>query len=383
MRRNTIVISINAAWNIVNFRGGVISALQERGYRIVALAPDDEYRARLEEMGVELCPIAIDSKGMSPLRDLILLARYRAVLSRLKPVLFLGYTIKPNIFGSLAAHSLGIPVINNISGLGTAFINEGLLTRIATTLYRIALRRSRTVFFQNDEDRRLFLARKIVRPEQAGLLPGSGVDVQRFQPAEPPGERDGCTFLFVGRLLWDKGVREFVEAARLVRARLPGARFQLLGFLDVPNRTAVGRSDVDGWIAEGLIEYLGAQSDVRPFVAAADCIVLPSYREGLPRTLLEGAAMGKPLIASDVPGCRDVVEHRANGLLCAVRDPGSLADAMMLIAEMPHQRRAEMGALGRRTVEQRFDQQIVIDLYLAAIEAALATSALGASGDSA
>jgi glycosyltransferase involved in cell wall biosynthesis len=374
MRRKTIVISINAAWNIVNFRRGVISALQERGYHIVALAPDDEYRARLQEAGVELVPIEIDSKGMSPLRDLILLARYRALLSRLKPVLFLGYTIKPNIFGSLAAHSLGIPVINNISGLGTAFINEGLLTRIATRLYRIALRRSRTVFFQNDEDRRLFLARKIVRPEQAGLLPGSGVDVQSFQPAEPVGERDGLAFLFVGRLLWDKGVREFVEAARLVRARLPGARFQLLGFLDVANRTAVGRSDVDGWAAEGLIEYLGAQADVRPFVAAADCIVLPSYREGLPRALLEGAAMGKPLIASDVPGCRDVVEHGGNGLLCAVRDPASLADAMMLMAEMPHQRRAEMGALGRRTVEQRFDQQIVIDLYLEAIEAALRKS---------
>lgn len=378
MRRNTIVISINAAWNIVNFRRGVISALQQRGYRIVALAPDDEYRACLAEIGVELCPIAIDSKGMSPLRDLILLARYRAVLGRLRPVLFLGYTIKPNIFGSLAAHSLGIPVINNISGLGTAFINEGLLTRIATILYGIALRRSRTVFFQNDEDRRLFLARRIVRPEQAGLLPGSGVDVQRFRPAEPHRERDSCTFLFVGRLLWDKGIGEFVEAARLVRARLPGARFQLLGFLDVPNRTAVGRSDVDGWAAEGLIEYLGAQGDVRPFVAAADCIVLPSYREGLPRSLLEGAAMGKPLIASDVPGCRDVVEHRANGLLCAVRDPGSLADAMMLMAEMPHQRRAEMGALGRKTVEQRFDQQIVIGLYLAAIEAAIGPNALRA-----
>lgn len=371
MTRNTIVISINAAWNIVNFRAGLISALQQRGYRIVALAPDDEYRTRLEEMGVELCPIAIDSKGMSPFHDLMLLARYRAVLRRLQPLLFLGYTIKPNIFGSLAAHSLGIPVINNISGLGTAFIKEGLLTRIATILYRIALRRSRTIFFQNDEDRRLFLARRIVRPEQARLLPGSGVDVRRFQPAEPAGARDGCTFLFVGRLLWDKGVREFVEAARLVRTRLPGASFQLLGFLDVPNRTAVGRSDVDGWVAEGLIDYLGAHSDVRPFVAAADCIVLPSYREGLPRTLLEGAAMGKPLIASDVPGCRDVVEHQANGLLCAVRDPSSLSDAMIVMAEMPHQRRAEMGALGRKTVEQRFDQQIVIDLYLAAIAAAL------------
>jgi glycosyltransferase involved in cell wall biosynthesis len=371
MKRETIVISINAAWNIVNFRSGMISALQQRGYRIVALAPDDEYRAPLEEAGVELCPIAIDSKGMSPLHDLILLARYRALLSRLRPVLFLGYTIKPNVFGSLAAHSLGIPVINNISGLGTAFINEGLLTRIVTGLYRIALRRSHTVFFQNDDDRRLFLARKIVRPEQAGLLPGSGIDVRRFRPSEPAGERDGVTFLLVGRLLWDKGVREFVEAARLVRTRLPGTRFQLLGFLDVANRTAVGRSDVDGWVAEGLIEYLGARTDVRPFLAAADCIVLPSYREGLPRALLEGAAMGKPLIASDVAGCRDVVEDRANGLLCAARDPASLADAMIRMAEMPHHRRAEMGALGRSKVERGFDQQIVIDLYLAAIEAAL------------
>jgi glycosyltransferase involved in cell wall biosynthesis len=372
MGRNTIAISINAAWNIVNFRKGVISALQGRGYRIVALAPDDEYRARLQELGVELCPIAIDSKGVSPLRDLILLGRYRAALRRLKPVLFLGYTIKPNIFGSLAAHSLGIPVINNISGLGTAFIAKGLLTKIATGLYRVALRRSHTVFFQNDEDRRLFLARKIVRPEQAGLLPGSGIDVQRFRPAEPAGEREGFTFLFVGRLLWDKGVGEFVEAARRVRTRLPGTRFQLLGFLDVPNRTAVARSDVDRWVAEGLIEYLGAHSDVRPFVAAADCIVLPSYREGLPRTLLEGAAMGKPLIASDVPGCRDVVAHRANGLLCAVRDAASLAEAMMAMAEMPHDERAAMGEYGRRIVEQRFDQQVVIDLYLAAVEAALA-----------
>ncbi|MDB5699200.1 MAG: glycosyltransferase family 1 protein [Alphaproteobacteria bacterium] len=370
MSRNTIVISINAAWNIINFRKGVISALQERGYRIVALAPDDQYRARLEQIGVELHPIEIDSQGMSPFRDLILLARYRSILSRLEPVLFLGYTIKPNIFGSLAAHSLGIPVINNISGLGTAFITEGLLTRIATGLYRIALRRSDTVFFQNSEDRQLFLDRKIVRPEQTKLLPGSGIDLQRFHPAKSA-ESEQPTFLLVGRLLWDKGVREFVEAARLVRARRPGARFQLLGFLDVPNRTAVSRSEVDGWIGEGLIEYLGARDDVGPFIAAADCIVLPSYREGLPRALLEGAAMGKPLIASDVAGCRDVVEDGRNGYLCAVRDPASLAEAMMRMADLPHHRRVEMGALGRKTVEQRFDQQIVIEHYVAAIEAAL------------
>ena len=372
MNQKKILISINATWNIVNFRSELIAALKVAGYRVIALAPPDAYGARLEAIGVRLIPLPMDRQGVSPVRDLLLLWRYYRALRRLRPDVFLGFTAKPNIYGSIAAHALGIKVINNVSGLGTAFIKTGFLTRIVTRLYAFAFRRSETVFFQNPEDRTLFVAGGIVRPEQARLLPGSGIDLERFSPAPPLSARSEFTFLLIARLLWDKGVAEFVEAARLVRAEAPHARFRLLGFLDVPNRTAVGRSDVEAWVAEGLIDYAGKTDDVRPFIAAADCVVLPSYREGLPRSLLEAAAMAKPLIATDVPGCRQVVDHGINGFLCAARDAPSLAGAMLSMLRLTDSERSRLGAAGRKKVEAEFDVEIMIRGYLDAIGDALA-----------
>jgi glycosyltransferase involved in cell wall biosynthesis len=372
MSQRTIVISINASWNIINFRRGLIAALKRAGYHVVALAPRDEYSPRFAELGVEYHPIEIDKQGVSPVRDAMLLTRYHRALRRIRPVAYLGYTAKPNIYGSLAAHTLGIPVVNNVAGLGTAFIKQGLLTRIVSGLYRLAFRRSATVFFQNRDDLEMFVAGRLVRPEQARLLPGSGINVSDFIPVERGAEDGGAfNFLLIARLLWDKGVREYAEAARLVRAEEPRARFQLLGFLDVPNRTAVARADVDGWVAEGVIDFLGQSDDVRPFIAAADCVVLPSYREGLPRVLLEGAAMARPLIATDVPGCRHVVEEGANGFLCTVRDSRSLADAMLKMIRLSPEQRAAMGASGRRKVEQEYDERIPVEGYLDAIRNAL------------
>lgn len=364
--RGTVAISINASWNVVNFRRGLVEALRREGWRVIALAPTDAWSPRLAEIGAEHVPIAIDSLGLSPLRDLALLWRYRRTLARLRPDVFLGYTAKPNVWGSLAAGSLGIPVVNNISGLGTAFIEPGPLRRILSVLYRIALRRSAAVFFQNPEDLDLFRRQRLVRADQARLLPGSGIDLDRFRPPEahPP---EPFAFLFVGRLLWQKGVREYVEAARIVRRERPDVRFRMLGFLDAPNRSAVARDEVEAWRAEGLIDYLGATDDVRPHLAAADCLVLPSWREGLPRTLLEGAAMARPLIATDVPGCRHVVEHEANGLLCAPRDPEALAEAMRRMLALTEAERAAMGAAGRSRVERDFAEQSVIGAYLEAI----------------
>jgi glycosyltransferase involved in cell wall biosynthesis len=372
MSRKIVVISINASWNIVNFRRGLIAALQERGFDVVALAPADAYSARFAALGVRYHPIEMDKQGVSPLRDFQLLLRYRRALKRIRPDVFLGYTAKPNVYGSLAAHALGIPVINNVSGLGTAFIKQGLLTRIVSTLYRVAFRRSSTVFFQNSEDRDMFVRAKLVGETQARLLPGSGVNLQEFQP-EPvcKATSDRFSFLLIARLLWDKGVCEYVTAARLVRECEPRARFQLLGFLDVANRTAVGRDDVERWVGEGVIEYLGHSDDVRPHIAGADCVVLPSYREGLPRVLLEGAAMGKPLIATDVPGCRQVVDDGLNGFLCTVRDPQSLADAMLKMLALGDAERAALGNAGRRKIETEYDQRIAIERYLAAINVAL------------
>jgi glycosyltransferase involved in cell wall biosynthesis len=286
-------------------------------------------------------------------------------------VAFLGFTIKPNIYGSLAARALGIATINNVSGLGTAFIRQGLVTRVASTLYRLALRGSATVFFQNDEDRRQFIDARLVAPRQARLLPGSGVDLDRFRPLALPAGDAPFTFLLVARLLWDKGVQEYVDAARSVRARHPDTRFQILGFTDVDNRTAVPRVTLDRWVGEGLIDYLGAADDVRPLIEAADCIVLPSYREGLPRSLLEASAMARPIVATDVPGVRDVVDDGVTGLLCAARSAPSLAEAMLaMIAMSPAERRA-MGQAGRSRVEGGFGIGEVTRRYLEAIDDAM------------
>jgi glycosyltransferase involved in cell wall biosynthesis len=372
MTQKTVLISINASWNIVNFRTGLVRSLQQAGYRVVALAPQDAYSARFEALGIDYIPLPMDTQGLSPLRDLLLLWRYYRALRRLRPDIFLGYTAKPNIYGSLAAHALGIKMINNVSGLGTAFIREDFLTRIVTSLYKLAFRRSATVFFQNRDDRDMFLAAAIVKAGQAKLLPGSGVDLDRFSPAYPAQrEPGGFRFLLIARLLWFKGVGEYVEAARFVREKVPGVRFQLLGFIDPANGNAVPRADIDKWVAEGTIEYLGEADDVRPFIAAADCVVLPSYREGLPRTLLEAAAMGKPLIATDVPGCRHVVDHDVNGLLCSPRDSVSLAEAMLKMLRLSAPRIAEMGVAARAKAHAEFDERLAINLYLEAIEAAL------------
>jgi glycosyltransferase involved in cell wall biosynthesis len=371
----TVAISINASWNILNFRAGLIRALRAQGYRVAALSPPDSYAPRLSDLGCLHVPVAMDSAGVSPRRDLRLLFRYRKALKALKPDVFLGFTVKPNVWGSLAAQSLGIPTINNVSGLGTAFIRETLLTRIVTALYKLSLRRSSTVFFQNEEDRELFISRRIVDPDKTALLPGSGIDLERFTPgSRERDESEPFTFLMVARLVWDKGVREYIEAARLVRAQYPSARFQLLGFLDVANRTAVPRADVEAWVAEGLIDYLGEADDVRPLLAEADCVVLPSYREGLPRVLLEASAMARPLIATDVPGCRHITVHGVNGYLCAVRDPTSLAGAMSDMLALPERERRAMGSAARARVEAEFDERKVVELYLQAIAKALARS---------
>lgn len=316
----------------------------------------------MRALGVERIAVPLQRSGLNPLSDLALLARYRGLLRRLQPAAYLGYTIKPNIYGSIAASSLGIPAIPNVSGLGTAFIRAGLLQQLVVHLYRAGFRRTPAVFFQNDDDRQLFLDRRIVREDQARVLPGSGVDLEHFTPA--PQAEGPPTFLLIGRLLRDKGIVEFVEAVRLLRSELPNARFQLLGPIDEANRTAICRAELDSWVNEGVIDYLGTTGDVRPLIAAATAVVLPSYREGLPRSLLEAGAMARPLIAADVPGCRDVVEDGVNGFLCAVCNPASLASAIRRLADLPLQKRVAMGEASRRRVQERFSEELVVRAYL-------------------
>jgi glycosyltransferase involved in cell wall biosynthesis len=363
--RPRVLIALNTAWNLVNFRAGLIRALVEQGYEVVAVAPRDAHAVRLAALGARYVELPMDNGGTNPLRDLWLWWRFRQLFKAERPDVYLGYTVKPNVYGSLAAHSLGIPVVNNIAGLGAVFISQSLVTSVVRRLYRLALKRSAHVFFQNPDDQRLFIEGGMVSRSVTSLLPGSGIDLARFSPAPDNGRAGGeMCFLLIARMLWDKGVGEYVEAARRLKQRHPGVRCALLGFLDVRNPAAISREQVDAWVAEGVVEYWGTSEDVRPEIARSDCVVLPSYREGTPRTLLEAAAMARPLVTTDAVGCREVVDDGVNGYLCEVRSADSLGDAMERMVLMSAGQRASLGFSGRQKMEEEFDEQKVINFYL-------------------
>jgi glycosyltransferase involved in cell wall biosynthesis len=304
--------------------------------------------------------------GMNPAADARLLLRYSKLLRRIRPAAYCGFTIKPNVYGAIAARMSGVPAINNVTGLGTTFLGHGMMWRFTRSLYRAAFRRSHRVFFHNRDDLRIFVEQRIIRPHQGRVIPGSGVDLDHFRPDENAGSRPP-RFLFIGRAIRDKGIAEFITAARQLRTQLPNVRFQILGNPDPGNPTSVSAAEFQSWIDEGLIEHLGEHADVRPFIRAASAVVLPSYREGMSRALLEGAAMGKPLIGTDVPGCRELIEDGVTGALCAARDADSLVEAMERIALLPQERLAELGHSARSKVEREFGEQIVVDAYLEAL----------------
>lgn len=366
MKSLKVVIALNAAWNIVNFRAGLIRRLIEAGHEIVAVAPPDAYVDQLKAMGVRYVPMPMDNQGVNPFRDLCLLLRFYIVLRRERPGVYLGFTVKPNVYGSLAAHVLGVPVVNNIAGLGSVFSKRNWLTIVVRALYRVALSRSVRVFFQNEDDRQLFVSAGIVQSHITGRLPGSGVDLVRFKQEAMP-DRKVCKkfrFLLIARMLWEKGVGEYVDAARVLRGRYPDVEFALLGFLDVENPMAISREQMNQWVAEGVVRYLGVSDQVEREIAESDCIVLPSfYREGVPRTLLEAAAIGRPIITTNAIGCREVVDDGVNGFLCRQRDVDSLVAQMVRMLILTEAERSQMGAASRHKAEHFFDERLVIDKY--------------------
>lgn len=360
-----VAIAANNAWNIVNYRAGLIRALQVEGYEVAVIAPPGPEATAVEALGASFHPMPMQPRGRSPLNDVRLFLNFRRLLKRLSPAAFLGFTAKPNIWGTLAARQLDIPVLANISGLGAVFTGQGPLRMIVERLYRTALRRPAIIFFQNDQDRDLFVTRKIVGPDQARRIPGSGIDLDYFAPRPSPANRNRpVTFLFAARLLWAKGVAEFVAAGAALRQQGHSVKLQILG-LPEPGPTAVPRAALERWHATGEAEYLGAAVDVRPFIAAADCVVLPSYyREGVPHTLLEAAAMSRPIVTTDTPGCRDAVTDQISGLLCVPRSTDSLTDAMARMARLTPADRAAMGKAGRSKMKRHFDQGVVHRAYI-------------------
>jgi glycosyltransferase involved in cell wall biosynthesis len=378
MHKKKIMLSVNSSWNVVNFRLGIIRALKARDCEIVILAPPDDYSDRIRAAGCRYIPVKISSHGKSPIDDLLLLHKFYGIMSQERPHLYLGYTAKPNIFGSLAAHAHSIPVINNIAGLGAAFSQKGWLSSTVKQLYRLSVSRSNKVFFQNSDDLRVFVEERLVHANRCEVLPGSGVDLKMFQPCNERGKMmngDQMRFLLVARLLWEKGIGEYVEAARLIKRKFPKVEFQLLGPTDETNPGAIPRKILDDWVTEGAIQYLGSVDDVRPIIRTADCVVLPTYyREGTPRSLLEAAAMGKPIVTTDWVGCRDVVENGYNGYLCDTRSVEDLSRKLQQMIALSPAARIAMGNFSREKIAREFDEQIVIKRYEDAVDQALASS---------
>jgi glycosyltransferase involved in cell wall biosynthesis len=358
-----IAIVLNTSWNIYNFRMNFVHNLRLQGHEIHTIAPHDEYTHLLEEAGCIHHKIRMDSRGANPIKDSALIAELFFIYRRVKPDIILHYTIKPNVYGTIAASLLRIPVINNVCGLGTVFLKNDAVSFVAMMLYKISFRFAKKVFFQNPDDLKLFLEKKLVPAESVDLLPGSGIDLKRFKPTEFK-RNQKFTFLLISRLITDKGILEYIDAIKKLRSTGVDAKFQILGAMDPEHRRGIQVSTIQEWIESGTVEYLGTTTDVREFINRADCVVLPSYREGTPRTLLEAASSSKPIIATDVPGCNHVVVNDYNGLLCKIKDADDLADKMKAMQSFNDEKLKTFGQNGRAKMEAEYDESLVIKKYL-------------------
>lgn len=367
----TVAIVINTAWNIYNFRLNLARTLKKEGYNVVCIAPYDALYTPKIEQEFSFYPIDFDAKGINPLKDIITMVSLWKLYRKIKPNIVLNYTIKPNLYSTYVAKLLGIKSIANISGLGTLFIKPSMITTVAQVLYKIALCFTCKVFFQNQDDFNLFLERGLLSKTKGTLIPGSGVDTHSFVPRDIREDSGTFRFVLIARMLKDKGVVEFVEAFHLLRHKYPYVQAYLLGSMGIENPTAITREEMDSYIEKKGVVYLGNSDSVADIIATMDCVVLPSYREGIPRSLLEAAAMEKPIVTTNVEGCKEVVEDGVNGFLCHAKDIHSLHCTMEKMVLLPQIKRVEMGKEGRKKIVQTFDEIFVIDQYRDAIKEAL------------
>jgi glycosyltransferase involved in cell wall biosynthesis len=366
-KKKTVVICSNYAWTIINFRMPLIRSLREFGYKVVVITQFDGYEKKLINEVDKVYPLFISRKGINPFLDMITLCDLIKKLTYIKPDYLLLFTIKPVIYGSIAARIKSIPHIDMVTGLGTVFITRSWVTKVVKLLYRFSLKKASVVFFQNTEDKELFIDEGLVDEKICKLTPGSGIDLDKYKFSDLPNESN-LTFLLIARMIKDKGVVEFVDAARQLKGLYPKINFQLLGPMDVENRTAISQTEMNQWVAEGIVEYLGKTDDVSLFIKESSCVVLPSYREGTSRVLLEAAAMGRPIVTSNVTGCREVVEDDLNGFLCKPKDSNDLVKKLQKMILLPYERKVEMGIFGRKKIEDEFDQSIVCKIYQDALK---------------
>lgn len=361
-----ILIICNCASGLYDFRGMLIRSLIENNYDVSAIVPQtDDKHERIAEFGLErencrLIRIPMERRGLNPIQDLRLLKAYLAVIKREMPDQVISYTIKPNIYGGIVCQILHIPYAANITGLGTAFQNNGFLRKFVTILYKIALRKAKVVFFENEENRQIFLNAGIIRREQSRLLNGAGVDLEAFCYQPYPTYQSEIKFLFIGRVMKEKGVNELFAAMKRLREDAVECSLDILGGFDEDYSTVIEAYEQESWL-----KYWGYQNDVRPFIANCHCFVLPSWHEGMANTNLECAASGRPVITSNIHGCMEAVEDGVTGFLCERQNADSLYKTMKHFCELPLEEREAMGRAGRKRMEAVFDKRKVVEETIA------------------
>lgn len=344
------------------FRSEVLRDYLTRGFHVVVVAPEDANTSEITNLGCLSIPLYMSRRGLNPFKDLWLFTQLLKIYLKNQPDFIFHYTIKPNIWGSLAAAIAGIPSIAVVTGLGHVFTKESLLTKIVALLYKLAFRSVNEIWFLNTQDFEDFVKRKITPRSKSRVLPSEGINLAAFSFVDEfPSQ---LTFLLASRMLWHKGVGEFVKAAELIKQTNKDVKFQLLGPIDLENPSGITLAQITAWQENGIVEYLGELTDVRPVLSESSCFVLPSYyREGVPRVLLEAAATGRPVITFDAPGCRETVIHGETGLLVPFRDFDGLVAAIRQVILMPSARLRQFGIAGRRLMESSFSVEKVLEQY--------------------
>ena len=359
---NNILVFSNSISGLFTFRREVMAAIASSGYEVYLVGPEDDNSIHsYSDIGCQIVPITFSARGMNPLSELKLLRTYCRLIKQYRPVIVLTYTIKPNIYGGMACRLMKVPQVANITGLGDALENKGWLQKLTIALYRIGLRKARRVFFQNQYNRDFCKNHKIVG-ENTGLLPGSGVNLTHHQ-FQPYPEDENNRFMFMGRLIRDKGAQEYLNTAEVIATKYPGTEFWILGGYSDEYKTQV--ADL---IDRGCLKYFKATKDIRPYLKDVHCTIMPSYHEGMSNVNLESAANGRPVITTSVPGCRETVDDGESGYLCEAKSAESLTAAVERFISIPYEQKKEMGENGRKKVEKEFDRQLVVDAYLKEIE---------------
>ena len=371
LQQKKIAVIENGLISTYTMREGLMLYLLQQGCDIYILTHTNNFISQVEKTGLKV--INVGSGNMNPVKVLRYIFNLRKALKRIQPDVCLTFSIRPAIWGNLITRRLHIPTITNITGTGPLFVSKNAVYRVARALYKNALRKTKKVFFQNYDDMNLFIENDFVQKSISERIPGSGIDYKKFSPLDVRKEAGTFIFLFIGRLIKDKGIFEYVNAAKIVKKQYPNAVFNIIGPFWTQNlkENTLTQSQLQSWIEEDIIDYLGEKKDVRKFIAEADCIVLPSYREGTSNTLLEAASMEKPAIASNVTGCKEIIADGITGLLCRVKDADDLALKMKKMIAFTANERCEMGRKARQKVIQEYDKQIVIDAYVKAIKEAI------------